>query len=189
MVSRDLVIFAYGTNEGNVKPFDPAAYQSLLSESIQQMKSAFPKASCLLISPGDRGVLLRKSTLQKLKNKEGAKLKPNAKNKTHNMSNNSKSLTNAGDASKTKSVNLFLYTSIHEKIAAIQKEVGNQFQCNTWSMLEAMGGAGSSYAWAKEKPPLMANDLIHFTPLGYERLAQKFASEFQWTPAMFPAEK
>lgn len=184
----DLVILAYGTNEGNVKPFDPATYQSLLSESIQQMKSAFPKASCLLISPGDRGVLLRKSTLQKFKNKKGAKLKPNAKNKTQNMPNISKSLTNAGDASKTKSVNLFLYTSIHEKIAAIQKEVGNQFQCNTWSMLEAMGGTGSSYAWAKEKPPLMANDLIHFTPLGYERLAQKFASDFQWTPAMFPAE-
>ena len=184
----DLVILAYGTNEGNVKPFDPVAYQSLLSESIQQMKSAFPKASCLLIAPGDRGVLLRKSTLQKFKTKKVAKLKPNAKDKSHKTPNNRKSLINAGDASKSKSVNLFQYTSIHEKIAAIQKEVGNQFHCSTWSMLEAMGGTGSSYAWAKEKPPLMAYDLIHFTPLGYERLAQKFANDFQWTPAIYPAE-
>ena len=184
----DLVILAYGTNEGNVKPFDPALYQSLLSESIQQMKSAFPKASCLLIAPGDRGVLVRKSTMQKFKNKKVAKLKLDAKNKSHNMPKNSKSLIKTGDASNFKNIDLFLYTSIHEKIAAIQKEVGNQFQCSTWSMLEAMGGKGSSYAWAKEKPQLMANDLIHFTPLGYERLAQKFASDFQWTPAMFPAE-
>jgi lysophospholipase L1-like esterase len=52
-------------------------------------------------------------------------------------------------------------------------------------MLDAMGGAGGAYRWAKQTPALMARDLIHFTVPGYQRLAQSFAQDMGWNPAVF----
>ena len=63
----NLVILSYGTNEGNVKPFDPVAYKSQLSQSVANFKNQFPSASCLLLGPGDRGILIKRSRLQKAK--------------------------------------------------------------------------------------------------------------------------
>ena len=57
----DLVMLEFGTNEGNVKPFDASVYQTSLRESVQRMRSVFPDAACVLIAPGDRGVLVRRS--------------------------------------------------------------------------------------------------------------------------------
>jgi lysophospholipase L1-like esterase len=45
-------------------------------------------------------------------------------------------------------------------------------------MQEARGGAGSAYSWARKNPPLMAPDLIHFTPAGYRELADRFMADF-----------
>lgn len=57
----NLVMMEYGTNEGNAKPFDAQAYQQTLRQSVRQMRSVFPDAACVLIAPGDRGVLIRRS--------------------------------------------------------------------------------------------------------------------------------
>ena len=56
-----LVMVQFGTNEGNAKPFDAAAYQATLRESVQSLRQVFPQAACVLIAPGDRGVLVRRS--------------------------------------------------------------------------------------------------------------------------------
>ena len=45
-----------------------------------------------------------------------------------------------------------------------------------------MGGPGSAYRWARQQPPWMAGDLIHFTPAGYRELARRLAADFGWTP-------
>ena len=54
--------------------------------------------------------------------------------------------------------------------------------------MNAMGGPGSAYLWAKEQPPLMAPDLVHFTVRGYQRLGQEFSRALGWntTPAASP---
>jgi len=57
----NLVMMEYGTNEGNAKPFDAQAYQQTLRQSVRQMRIVFPDAACVLIAPGDRGVLIRRS--------------------------------------------------------------------------------------------------------------------------------
>jgi hypothetical protein len=43
-----------------------------------------------------------------------------------------------------------------------------------------MGGAGGAYRWARRSPPLMARDLLHFTPVGYRQLAKQFAADMGW---------
>ena len=79
--------------------------------------------------------------------------------------------------------NLLQYTRIHEEIGQIQSAVAQQYGCSVWSMLQAMGGQGGAYRWARQTPPLMARDLIHFTVPGYQQLAQQFAQDMGWDAA------
>ncbi len=73
---------------------------------------------------------------------------------------------------------LLKFSRIHAQIGQIQTELAAQHGCLAWSMQEAMGGVGSAYPWARKNPPLMAPDLIHFTPAGYRELANRFMADF-----------
>ncbi len=59
--SYDGVVLEYGTNEGNELDFDRARYAAGLTQALTNMRSVFPDASCILVGPPDRGVLLPKS--------------------------------------------------------------------------------------------------------------------------------
>lgn len=156
----DLVVLAFGTNEGNVQPFSAQAYRHMLQASVSQWRAAFPQAACLLMAPGDRGVLLRRSQKR------------------------DKSLSRGVEQAAP---DVLLYTRVHNEIGHIQKQVARAHGCHAWSMYEAMGGPGSAYRWARHNPPLMARDLIHFTVPGYQRLAQLMAQDLGWGPALFEA--
>lgn len=153
-----LVMLEFGTNEGNVKPFDPAAYRRLLAESVQNMRARFPDAACVLIAPGDRGVLVPRSANLSKKGKHAK-----------------------GKRKASPRIDLRQYSRIHAEIGRMQAEVAASAGCSAWSMLDAMGGPGSAYRWAQQTPALMAKDLIHFTAAGYQRLARKFAQDMGWT--------
>lgn len=158
----DLVVMAYGTNEGNVHPFDAAVYRQMATAAVANLRAAFPAAACVLIGPGDRGVLVRRS--QKARGSKAAQ---------------------AAAARRAKAAQpaaaLLRYSRIHEEIAAVQQEIARSAGCAFWSPLDAMGGPGSAYRWAKQG--LMAPDLLHFTVKGYQQLAQAFAAAAGWTPA------
>ncbi len=158
----DMVMLEFGTNEGNVRPFDAAAYRRMLDESLRHLRDVFPEARCLLIAPGDRGVLLPKSR------KSGTKR----------------------NAQRRAASELLHFSQVHESIFRMQKEIGARHRCDAWSMQAAMGGQGAAYRWLLASPPLMARDLTHFTPRGYQRLAQELADSLGWKeglPAVGPA--
>jgi len=157
-----LVMLEFGTNEGNVKPFDLAAYRATLHESVRNMRTAFPAAACVLIGPGDRGVLVPRSANIRKKGKK-AHGKP------------------------ARKIDLLQYSRIHAEINRVQAQVATEAGCSAWSMQEAMGGPGQAYKWARQSPALMAPDLIHFTVAGYQRLAQKFARDLGWAPLQITA--
>ncbi|MDB5961019.1 MAG: hypothetical protein JWP59_2313 [Massilia sp.] len=156
-----LVMLEFGTNEGNVKPFDAAGYRRILSESVQNLKTVFPRAACVLIAPGDRGVLVPRSA--NLRTKKAARGGPKQ-----------------ARPGKAAAIDLYLYAKIHAEIGRIEAQVGGAAGCGVWSMQTAMGGPGSAYDWARQSPPLMAKDLIHFTVAGYQRLARMFARDMGW---------
>ena len=203
-----LVMMAFGTNEGNVKPFDPAVYQATLREAVNNMRTVFPQAACVLIAPGDRGVLVRRSEKwkpasaspraaveKKTVKKSGKSGVPSAashsgskKGKTKGQSHHASAASGAEKPAPAESTpgparNLLQYTRIHEEIGQIQSAVAQQYGCSVWSMLQAMGGQGGAYRWSRQSPPLMARDLIHFTVLGYQQLAQQFAQDMGWDAA------
>jgi hypothetical protein len=56
----DAVVLEYGTNEGADLAFDRNRYAAGLTAALTNMRRVFPRASCVLIGPPDRGVLLRR---------------------------------------------------------------------------------------------------------------------------------
>ena len=171
-----VVALAFGTNEGNQKNFDASAYEDGLVQAVKNLKTVFPQAQCLLIGPGDRGVLVRKSSLRPSKKKSKAKKSKAALRRA----------PSASSAPKRPPDSVLLqYSRVHQHINDIQTRIGEQWGCSSWSMLQAMGGQASSYIWAAKTPALMAHDLIHFTPAGYKQMAQVFAKDFGWSEDIF----
>jgi len=169
-VAYDLVMLEFGTNEGNVQPFDAQAYAQTLRASVTAWRAQFPQAACVLIGPGDRGILVRRSQ----------KAKPtgrSAKGKSAKVHQGAKG--QVAPAAKA-GTDLLRFTRVHLEIDRLQNQVAAEQGCRFWSMLDAMGGAGGAYRWAGQNPPLMARDLIHFTVPGYQRLAQRFAQDMGW---------
>lgn len=151
----DMVMLEFGTNEGNARPFDVAGYRRMLVESLAKLRQVFPDARCLLIAPGDRGVLLPKARKAGIRKPGHGRQQRAARDLLH-------------------------FSRIHESIYQVQQEIGARYGCEAWSMQAAMGGQGAAYRWLLASPPLMARDLIHFTPRGYQRLAQELAESLGW---------
>lgn len=59
-------------------------------------------------------------------------------------------------------------------VAQVQQELGPRYGCATWDLQAAMGGPGSVFGWRLIDPPLMAEDLIHYSVAGYKELARRF---------------
>jgi hypothetical protein len=165
----DLVMLEFGTNEGNVKSLDAHAYQDTLRKSLSNMRTLFPDSACILIAPGDRGVLVRR---------KGKRIVKQLARKQHNTRQRSQMIAAPGN--KATPGDLLRFTRIHTEINQIQKKVAAEYRCTAWSMMDAMGGAGSAYRWARHSPPWMARDLIHFTVPGYLKLADLFAKDLGW---------
>jgi len=152
-----LVMLEFGTNEGNVAPFNLDAYRNTLTESVRNMRAIFPTATCMLIAPGDRGVLVPRSTN-----------------------------TRRRKAGQLPKIDLMRFATIHADIGRAQREVAAEAGCIAWSMQDAMGGPGQSYHWAQQTPAWMAKDLIHFTAAGYRQLAREFVKDIGWVPLPAP---
>jgi lysophospholipase L1-like esterase len=170
----DLALIAFGTNEGNDPRFNETAYRETLSKALGNFRQVFPQTQCVLISPGDRGIRVVKPKTTKAKKGSSKPVAP-SKNKANPNNKTAK------PASVAPSGQLLKFSRIHAQIGQIQTELAAQHGCLAWSMQEAMGGVGSAYPWARKNPPLMAPDLIHFTPAGYRELANSFMADFGLT--------
>jgi hypothetical protein len=160
----DVVLLQYGTNEGNQKPFNSAAYENDLTASLQNLRRVYPHAVCVLLGPTDRGTLIARS----------AKTKPRT---------NTQKDQRQDSGAPTIAKELLVYSRVHEQISRIQQTVSQQYGCGFWDWQQAMGGAGGSYAWLKQSPTLMARDLIHLTVAGYQTSARLFSQEMRFEDA------
>jgi len=143
----DAIGLEYGTNEGSDLKFDREKYVANLTRTLVNMRTVFPHASCVLVGPPDRGILV---------------------------------------AHHGGSLDLLLYSRIHQQIAQVQAQVGAQFNCVAWSWQDYMGGPGGNYGWAYNSPVLMGRDLTHMTMEGYRRTGQALAHSLGWVGDLYP---
>jgi lysophospholipase L1-like esterase len=61
-----------------------------------------------------------------------------------------------------------------EVFAQLQADAADRHGCASWDWQQATGGPGSQAAWRKHRPPWVAPDWTHFTPAGYEEVANRF---------------
>lgn len=148
----DVVVFEYGTNEGNVRVFDGEAYRNDLRDSLTNMRRVLPDSQCILMGPADRGVLVKHARAGKKARQEVV----------------------------PASADLLRFARIHQQIGAIQRSVGGEFGCSFWSWQDAMGGPGSVYKWFYHSPRWMSPDLTHLSIPGYQMTAQLFADSIQF---------
>jgi hypothetical protein len=160
----DVVLLQYGTNEGNQNPFNPVTYENDLTASLQNLRRIYPNAVCVLIGPTDRGTLIARSDKSKLR------------------ANTQKDQAQ-GSSAPAIAKELLVYARIHEQISRLQQTVGQQYGCGFWDWQRAMGGPGGSYAWLRQRPTLMARDLLHLTVAGYQESARLFSKEMRFEEA------
>jgi lysophospholipase L1-like esterase len=149
----DAVILAYGTNDVTGKTWNPERYRQDYRQTLVAMRAALPQAACMLIPPGDRVTRFKVKKILKVKV---------GKRKTVNKTQ------------ITTHYDLQTYPARHAQAAAIQRELGDEYQCMVWDMSLVMREMGGAYALMKRSPPWMANDLIHLTPAGYREMARRF---------------
>lgn len=147
----DAVILAYGTNDVTGKTWDPDAYRQKFAQTLQSMRTVFPKAACVLIPPGDRVgfVQVKVPTKKKVMGKTRMTIRSRP--------------------------DFVTYPQRHAEASEIQREVGSKNQCLVWNMSLAMRQLGGAYGMFKAEPPLMAKDLIHLSAKGYAEMAKQFS--------------
>ena len=147
----DLLLLAYGTNEGSDTGYDPAKYAASLRTGLRNLRTAYPQAACMLLGPTDRGVPVRQAAASGTAKRSTQPPRPPPLHPLH-------------------------YSRIHRSISEVQKRVGAEFGCRFWDWQSFMGGPGGARRWLAQNPPLMAPDLIHLTVQGYRVSGQRLGA-------------
>ena len=161
----DAVVLAYGTNDVTGKTWNPERYRQDYRQTLIAMRAALPQAACILITPGDRVTRFYVKKIVKVKV---------GKRKTVNRTQ------------VTTHYDLLTFPERHAQAAAIQRELGDEYQCMVWDMSVVMREMGGAYALMKRSPPWMANDLIHLTPAGYREMARRFVAWLELSSGKAP---
>lgn len=148
----DMVVLAYGTNEGSDSGYDPTKYATSLRTGLRNLRSVYPQAACMLLGPTDRGIPVRRSASGATSRTQPPRLYP--QHPLHPLH----------------------YARIHRSISEVQQRVGAEFGCRFWDWQSFMGGPGGAYRWLTQTPPLMAPDLIHLTVQGYRTSGQRLGA-------------
>ena len=144
----DLIVLAYGTNEGFHSNFSSADYEAVLRAQIERIRRLAPGAPILLLGAPDAQTRLR-----------GA------------LAN-----SDQGHLARVGAGGWFSPPAL-EDIRAIQRRVAASEHVAMWDWGVRMGGVGAAARWANADPPLIHADHVHYTPLGGQRLAERLQGD------------
>lgn len=141
----DLIVLAFGTNEGFAPHFDANAYRATLIEQVNRLRKLAPGVPLLMLGPPQ--ALSRNPAL--MNNAEGARIG-----------------CPAADPAKPP---LFEPPALG-RVRAIQREVAQEMHFAWWDWAARMGGPCAPTRWVAQG--LMRGDYVHFTSAGGRALAQ-----------------
>jgi lysophospholipase L1-like esterase len=146
----DLIVLAFGTNEGFSPRLDPREYETTLRGQIDRLRTLAPGVPLLMLGAPD--ALTRNQALRT--NAEGVLL----------------------GCSDTVTPPLFAPPALG-RVRAIQREVAHQLGIAFWDWQAAMGGPCTARAWPDATPPLMRPDHVHFRWPGGQALAARLQAD------------
>jgi lysophospholipase L1-like esterase len=146
----DLIVLAFGTNEGFSPYLDSREYEAILRRQIDRLRSLAPGVPLLMLGAPD--ALTRNQALKT--NAEGA-------------------LLSCPDAVTPP---LFSPPALGQ-VRGIQREVARDLGIAFWDWQAAMGGPCAARAWTAATPPLMRPDHVHFRWPGGQALAARLQAD------------
>lgn len=146
----DLIVLAFGTNEGFSPKFDAVSYEAGLRGQIARLRKLSPGTPILLLGAPD--ALSRNQALRT--NAPGAVIE-------------------CPDGGATP---LFAPPAL-ARVRTIQRKVANDMKVAFWDWQQAMGGMCTAMAWTRWVPPLMRSDHVHFLRAGGLVLANRLQTD------------
>jgi lysophospholipase L1-like esterase len=153
-LSPQIVVLAFGTNEGFNDGLDLERYVQNYEKVVQKIRAALPGVSIVVVSPPNA-------------NRLPASCKAEAQKAACRKN---------GEAVETpKNGNCAWQTPPQlDKVRAAQREIAERHRLVWWNWASMMPDACGAHEWAEQTPPLVARDHVHFTPDGYRKSAGEF---------------
>ncbi len=146
----DLIVLAFGTNEGFAPRFDAKTYETMLRGQIDRLRTLAPGVPMLLL---------------------GA---PDALSSNPDLRDNAAGALVGCPGSGTPP--LFAPPALG-RVRAIQRDVAQSTGIAFWDWQAAMGGPCSAQRWTDATPPLMRPDHVHFRWPGGQALAARLQAD------------
>jgi lysophospholipase L1-like esterase len=144
----DLLVLAFGTNEGFGPNFSSSEYERVLRDQIARLRRLAPGVPILLL---------------------GA---PDAQSRNPALAANS----DQGHHARIAADGWFSPPALQD-VRAIQRRVAASEHIALWDWADRMGGLDAAARWASTRPPLMRSDHVHYTPSGGQRLAERLQAD------------
>jgi lysophospholipase L1-like esterase len=148
-VAPDVIVLAFGTNEGFNDALDVAAYTAQYEQIVKRLKSLRPQARIVIVGPPDGA-------------RATGGCRPGA--------------PGCGTAAGADGAACRLPTP--PKLAQVreaQRRLAMRLEADFWDWSSAMPSPCGAQVWAAADPPLMAHDYVHMTAEGYKQSADRFA--------------
>jgi lysophospholipase L1-like esterase len=144
----DLIVLAFGTNEGFAPAIDTASYEATLRAAIERLQRLAPETPILLLGPPD--ALSRRPGLR----------------------------GDARYCRTIPGVAPVFPPPGLDQVRAVQRRVAGDLGLAWWDWQARMGGTCWAQRWVNADPPLMRGDYVHFNSAGGARLAQLLNDDF-----------
>ena len=147
-VAPDVIVLAFGTNEGFNDALDIAAYTAQYEQIVKRLKSLRPQARIVIVGPPDGA-------------RAGGACRPGA----------------PGCATSASAEGV-CHLPTPPKLGLVreaQRRLAMRLEADFWDWSSAMPGPCGAQIWAAADPPLMAHDYVHMTTEGYKQSADRFA--------------
>ena len=148
-VAPDVIVLAFGTNEGFNDALDVATYTAQYEQIVKRLKSLRPQARIVIIGPPDGA-------------RANGACKPGA----------------PGCATPASADGGACHFPTPPKLAQVreaQRRLAMRLEADFWDWSSAMPSPCGAQVWAAADPPLMAHDYVHMTTEGYKQSADRFA--------------
>lgn len=164
-----IVVLAFGTNEGFNDGLDPAVYERSYERALNKIRRALPDAKIVIVAPPDAARGPKKDPEKNAKTNGDTKDTPEKK-----ADGEKKQAPPVAEASEKNGCNQWKTPPQLNKVREVQEIIAKRHGLVYWNWASIMPSECAADRWANASPPLLAKDRVHFTLEGYRRSAVQF---------------
>ena len=165
----DLILLAFGVNEGYHSAVDGAAYEALLRQQIERLRRLAPGAAILVMGAPDANTV--RPDIYGTGKAAAFGCAPLSPDEIADF--------DRLVAERSPRLARWFPPAGLETIRTAQRRAAEEEGVAFWDWGARMGGPCSAHALVKAEPPLMRGDHIHFTAEGGQWLGALFDTDFE----------